>query len=183
MTRKDKLTLLFSPEDIQARVVETGRRIRSDYETSLAPGESLLMVGVLNGAFIFLADLVRALGDLPVEVDFVRLSSYQNGDVSSAEVRMTKDLEKDVRGRQVLIVEDIIDCGLTLAWLLDSLGRRGPASLRVAVAVDKPVRRARPVAADYVALVVEGDSFLVGYGLDYAERHRGLPAVYKVERN
>ena len=173
------MRLLFSKAEIEARVAELGRRIRLDYEKVLPPGEALLAVGVLNGAFIFMADLVRALGDLPVEVDFVRLSSYQNSDVSSAKVVMTKSLEKEIAGRHVLVVEDIADCGLTLAWLLDFLGRRRPASLKVAVAVDKKSRREVSVPLDYVAL--EADGFLVGYGLDYAEKYRQLPDIYELE--
>jgi hypoxanthine phosphoribosyltransferase len=166
--------------EINARVAALGRRIRLDYEKVLAPGEALLTVGVLNGAFIFMADLVRALGEMPVEIDFVRLSSYQSGDTSSAKVVMTKNLEKEIRGRHVLVVEDIADCGLTLAWLLDFLGRRGPASLRVAVAVDKKARREVSVPLDYVAVDVE-DGFLVGYGLDYAEKYRQLPDIYELD--
>jgi hypoxanthine phosphoribosyltransferase len=116
---------------------------------------------------------------LPVEVDFVRLSSYQNSDQSSCRVTMTKDLEKDIRGRHVLIVEDIADCGLTLVWLLDNLKKRGPASLKVAVAVDKRARRETEVALDYVGFKLD-DGFVVGYCLDYAERHRHFPALYQV---
>jgi len=174
------MRLLLTQAEISARVADLGRRIRLDYEKVLAPGESLLTVGVLNGAFIFMADLVRALGGLPVEVDFVRLSSYQNSDVSSAKVVMTKSLEKEIRDRHVLVVEDLADCGLTLAWLLDFLGRRRPASLKVAVAVDKKARRETPVALDYVAMEAE-DGFLVGYGLDYAEKYRQLPDIHVLD--
>jgi hypoxanthine phosphoribosyltransferase len=127
-----------------------------------------------------MADLVRALGGLPVEVDFVRLSSYQNSDVSSAKVVMTKSLEKEIRDRHVLVVEDLADCGLTLAWLLDFLGQRSPASLKVAVAVDKKARRKAPVTPDYAAMEAE-DGFLVGYGLDYAEKYRQLPDIHVLD--
>ena len=174
----DKI-LLYTKEQIAARVAELGAAIRADYLPVMAPGAQLLVVGVLNGAFIFMADLVRAVGDLPVEVDFVRLSSYQNSGRSCGQVTMTKDLEKDIRGRHVLIVEDIADCGLTLVWLLDNLTKRGPASLKVAVAVDKRARRETEVALDYVGFKLD-DGFLVGYGLDYAERHRNFPALYQV---
>jgi hypoxanthine phosphoribosyltransferase len=173
------MRLVLTRAEIDGRVADLGRRIRLDYEKVLSPGEALLTVGVLNGAFIFMADLVRALGDLPVEVDFVRLSSYQDRDVSSAKVVMTKSLEKEIRGRHVLVVEDIADCGLTLAWLMDFLGRRGPASLKVAVAVDKKDRREVEVPLDYVAM--EADGFLVGYGLDYAEKYRQLPDIYVLD--
>ncbi|MDR2934733.1 MAG: hypoxanthine phosphoribosyltransferase [Candidatus Adiutrix sp.] len=171
--------LVLTRAEIEARVAGLGRRISQDYEKVLPTGEALLAGGVLNGAFIFMADLVRALGDLPVEVDFVRLSSYQNSDVSSAKVVMTKTLEKEIRDRHVLVVEDIADCGLTLAWLLDFLGRRRPASLKVAVAVDKKARREVQVPLDYVAMEAEG--FLVGYGLDYAEKYRQLPDIYELD--
>ena len=172
-------TLLYTPEQIAAKVAELGARVKRDYEAVLADGEQLLVVGVLNGAFIFMADLVRAVGDLPLEVDFVRLSSYQDKDTSSSEVVMTKNLEKEIRGRHVLIVEDIADCGLTLAWLMEFLRKRQPASIKVAVAVDKRGRRETPVNLDYVGFTLE-DGFLVGYGLDYAEQHRNLPAIYEV---
>ena len=174
------MRLVLTRAEINDRVSDLGRRIRLDYEKVLAPGEALLTVGVLNGAFIFMADLVRAMSELPVEVDFVRLSSYQDSDTSSAQVVMTKNLEKEIQGRHVLVVEDIADCGLTLAWLLDFLGRRGPASIKVAVAVDKKARREVPVTLDYVALDVE-DGFLVGYGLDYAEKYRQLPDIYELD--
>ncbi|MCL2029852.1 MAG: hypoxanthine phosphoribosyltransferase [Deltaproteobacteria bacterium] len=174
------LRLVLGRSEINERVAALGRRIRRDYEGILPPGDSLLAVGVLNGAFIFMADLVRALEGLPVEVDFVRLSSYQDKDVSSTKVLMSKDLEKDIGGRHVLVVEDVADCGLTLAWLLDVLNRRRPASLKVAVAVDKKARREFPVKLDYVAMSV-GDGFLVGYGLDYAEKYRGLPEIYELD--
>lgn len=172
-------TLIYTPEQIAARVAELGAEIKRDYEAVLGGGEQLLVVGVLNGAFIFMADLVRAVGDLPLEVDFVRLSSYQDRDTSSSEVVMTKNLEKEIQGRHVLIVEDIADCGLTLAWLMEFLRKRRPASIKVAVAVDKRARRETPVDLDYVGFTLD-DGFLVGYGLDYAEQYRNLPAIYQV---
>lgn len=172
-------TLLYSTEQIQTMVSDLGAAIKADYEKILAPGEQLLVVGVLNGAFIFMADLVRAMGELPLEVDFIRLSSYQDRDTSSSEVVMTKNLEKEIKGRHVLIVEDIADCGLTLAWLVDFLKKRGPKSIKVAVAVDKRARRKTPVDLDYVAFELD-DGFLVGYGLDYAEKFRNLPAIYQL---
>jgi len=174
------MRLVLTRDEIGGRVAGLGRRIRLDYEKVLAPGDALMAVGVLNGAFIFMADLLRALEGLPVEVDFVRLSSYQNSDSSSAQVVMTKNLEKEIRDRHVLVVEDIADCGLTLAWLLDFLGQRRPASLKVAVAVNKKARREVPVTLDYVAMEVE-DGFLVGYGLDYAEKYRQLPDIHELD--
>lgn len=175
-----KRNLLYSSEQIAARVAELGAAIRHDYEKVLKKDEQLLAVGVLNGAFIFMADLVRAVGDLPVEVDFVRLSSYQDSDTSSAEVVMTKNLEKEIGGRHVLIVEDIADCGLTLSWLLEFLKKRNPASIKVAVAIDKRARRETHIPLDYAAFSLD-DGFLVGYGLDYAERFRNLAAIYEVD--
>lgn len=172
-------TLLYSAEQIAARVAALGAEIKADYEKVLRPGEGVLAVGVLNGAFIFMADLVRAI-DLPLEIDFIRLSSYQDKSSSSSEVVMTKNLEKEIRGRHVLIVEDIADCGLTLAWLMEFLKKRGPASVKVAVAVDKRARRETPVDLDYVAFSLD-DGFLVGYGLDYAEQHRNLSGIYELE--
>ncbi|MGL4208357.1 MAG: hypoxanthine phosphoribosyltransferase [Candidatus Adiutrix sp.] len=171
--------LLFSENDIKLKITTLSAQIEADYKKILSPGEQLLVVGVLNGAFIFMADLVRALGDLPVEVDFIRLSSYQDKDTSSAEVVMTKNLEKEIKGRHVLIVEDIADCGLTLSWLMDFLKKRNPASLKVAVAIDKRGRRETSVNLDYVAFSLE-TGFLVGYGLDYAEKYRNLPSIYHI---
>ncbi|MDR1612406.1 MAG: hypoxanthine phosphoribosyltransferase [Planctomycetota bacterium] len=171
--------LVFPEEQIAARVRELGARARADYERILAPGEQLLAIGVLNGAFIFMADLVRAMGGLPVEVDFVRLSSYQDRDTSSSEVVMTKNIEKDIKGRHVLVVEDIADAGLTLDWLIEFLNKRGPASLRIAVVVDKLARRETRVPLDYVGFTLH-DGFLIGYGLDFAERYRALPAIYEL---
>ncbi len=168
----------YSAEEIAARVAELGDQIQKDYEKVLAPGEQLLAVGVLNGAFVFMADLIRAI-TLPVEVDFIRLSSYQDKDTSSSEVVMTKNLEKEIKGRHVLIVEDIADCGLTLNWLLEFLRKRQPASIKVAVAVDKKARRETAVQLDYVAFSLE-DGFLVGYGLDFAEKYRNLPNICQV---
>lgn len=179
MVNMSEKVLLYSKEQIASRVAELGAEIKADYEKILAPGEQLLAVGVLNGAFVFMADLIRDMADLPVEVDFVRLSSYQDRDTSSSEVVMTKNLEKEINGRHVLIVEDIADCGLTLAWLVEFLKKRGPRSIKVAVAVDKRARRETPVNLDYVAFSLD-DGFLVGYGLDYAEKHRNLPGIYQV---
>lgn len=169
---------VYSSKQIADRVAEVGAAITADYAKVLAPGEQLLAVGVLNGAFIFMADLIRAI-DLPVEVDFVRLSSYQDRDTSSAQVVMTKSLEKEVKGRHVLVIEDIADCGLTLNWLVDYIAKRSPASVKVAVAVDKKARREVQVQLDYEAFALD-DGFLVGYGLDFAEKYRNLKSIYEV---
>ena len=176
------MELVYSKEQIASRVAELGKQIREDYKNLLQPGERLVAIGVLNGAFIFMADLIRAVGDLPVEVDFVRLSSYQDRDTSSAEVVMTKNLEKEIAGRHVLIVEDIADCGLTLDWLVEFLKKRHPASIKVAVAVDKQARRANSIHLDYIGFSVH-DGFLVGYGLDYAEKYRNLAEIDEADVN
>lgn len=175
-----KMNLVYSREEIAERVTAIGAEIERDYKDVLAKSERLLVVGVLNGAFIFMADLVRALGDLPVDVDFVRLSSYADHTSSLGEVVILKNLDTEIQGRHVLVVEDIADCGLTLAWLTEYINKRHPASLKVAVAVDKQARRKQPVNLDYVGFTVD-DGFLIGYGLDYAQKYRGLPGLYELE--
>lgn len=169
------LTPLFTRERIARRVDELGREISDDLRQNLAPGELALVVGVLNGAFVFMADLVRAMS-VPLEVDFIRLSSYQDQRSSTTQVVQLKGLEREIKGRHVLVVEDIADAGLTLAWLLDHLGKRRPASVQVAVAVDKRARREVGLRLDYVGFTVE-DGFLVGFGLDAARRYRELPDI------
>ena len=137
------------------------------------------MIGVLKGAFMFLADLLRHLS-IPVEVDFVRLSSYGCRTETSGVVRMTKELESDIRGRDVIVVEDIVDTGLSLKFLLEELRAQGPSSLRVCALVDKRARREVEVRVDYVGFEIE-EGFIVGYGIDYAERYRELPEIYVLE--
>jgi hypoxanthine phosphoribosyltransferase len=165
--------LVISRDALAARVQELAARISADYL-----GQDLVMVGILKGAFIFLADLVRAL-DFPVEVDFVRLKSYGTGTVSSGEVEITKDVEVPLAGRHVLVVEDIVDAGLTLDYLLRHLARRHPQSLRVCCLIDKQERRLVQVPLDYVGFVIPR-GFLVGYGLDCGEQLRTLPEVYEL---
>ena len=165
-----KRGILFSKEVIEGRVRELAEQISSDYA-----GKELVIVGVLNGAFIFMADLIRGL-DVPCRVDFVRLASYGCRSISSGEVRITKDLETSIAGRDVLIVEDIVDTGLTLSRLVEVLRERRPASLRVCAFLDKRERRRVPFAADYVGFSIP-DRFVVGYGLDYNEKFRFLPDV------
>lgn len=162
--------ILFSREIIQRRVGELAAQISRDYQ-----GRELLVVGILKGAFIFMADLVRAL-DVPSSVDFVRLASYGEGQVSSGTVRLTKDLESQVAGRELLVVEDILDTGLTLSRLTEILRERNPASLKVCVFLDKRERRTVPFSADYVGFTIP-DAFVVGYGLDLDEKYRYLPDV------
>jgi hypoxanthine phosphoribosyltransferase len=170
---------VISAEAMAARVADLGRRIAADYRALLAPGESLLTIGILNGAFIFMADLVRTL-DLPLEIDFVRLSSYQERTTSSSHVVMLKNLEIEVKGRHVLVVEDIADLGLTLGWLMEFLGRKEPSSLKLAVAINKMERRRVSLSIDYVGFDLK-EGFLVGYGLDYAQMYRHLPGIYRLK--
>jgi len=174
MAEAKKPEILFPKAVIEQRVGELAEQISRDYE-----GKELLIVGILNGAFVFMADLIRGL-DVPCRVDFVRLASYGCGSVSSGEVRITKDLETPIAGRDVLIVEDIVDSGLTLSRLTEVLRERQPASLRVCAFLDKRERRRVPFAADYVGFVIP-DRFVVGYGLDYDEKFRFLPDVCVLE--
>ena len=167
---ESKPEILFSRERISSRVVELAGQISRDYE-----GRELLLVGILKGAFIFMADLIRGIS-VPCQVDFVRLASYGSGSQSCGEVRITKDLETPIEGRNVLIVEDIVDTGLTLSCLVKVLQERRPASLRVCAFLDKKERRQVPFEADYVGFAIP-DAFVVGYGLDYNEDFRFLPDV------
>lgn len=158
---------------IAARVRELGERIRRDYA-----GRPLVLVGILNGAFIFTADLARAI-DLPLEVDFIRVASYGSSTSSSGTVSLTKDIELAIDGKEVLLVEDIVDTGRTIAALTGMLMARGPASLRICALIDKQERREVAVTVDYAGFTV-AEGFLVGYGLDCAEQYRNLPAVYRL---
>ncbi len=159
---------------IAARVAALGRDISRDYR-----GRDLLLVGVLKGAFVFLADLVRAIS-LAVEVDFVRVASYGHATTSSGTCTLTKDLESDPAGRDVLLVEDIADSGRTLAFLVERLRARGARSVAVCVLIDKTGRRERRLDLAYTGFTV-ASGFLVGYGLDHGERYRHLPAVYALD--
>lgn len=166
--------VLVSAEDLQRRVAELGRQISADYA-----GRPLLLIGVLKGAVFFLSDLMRYI-DVPVEVDFMAVASYGSATDSSGVVRILKDLDAAIEGRDVLIVEDIVDSGLTLQYLLRNLGSRNPASLEVCALLTKPDRRKVDLPTRYVGFEIP-DRFVVGYGLDYAERHRNLPFVAALE--
>ncbi|NLL36146.1 MAG: hypoxanthine phosphoribosyltransferase [Fretibacterium sp.] len=169
--------VLFSQEKIASRVTELAAQIAKD----LAPGRELLVVGILNGAVFFLTDLVRSMPrDLDVRIDFMSVSSYGNETSSSGVVRILRDLGSDIEGLDVLLVEDIIDTGLTLSYLLEFLQTRRPASLKTCVLLDKNVRRMVPVAVDYCGFAIP-DAFVVGYGLDYAGKWRHLPDIHDVE--
>lgn len=162
--------VLISEERIRSRVAELGAEITADYK-----GRDLVVVGVLNGSFVFLADLVRAIA-LPIRCDFLGLSSYGSATESSGVVAITKDLGGPVEGRDILIVEDIIDTGLTMAYLMENLATRKPASVRIASLLSKPARRQVDVKIDYLGFTVE-DQFVIGYGLDHAGLYRNLPYV------
>ena len=165
---------LICEDAIRVRVTELARRISVDYA-----GRELLVIGILKGAWIFVADLVRLL-TVPVMVDFMAVSSYGKGTDSSGRVRVSKDIACSIQGRDVLLVEDILDSGLTMRFLLDELERREPAGIKVCVLMDKPARRRVEVSADYVGFEVP-DKFVVGYGADIAERYRNLPFIGYVE--
>lgn len=170
----DELKLLFSADDIRARVAGLGQRISVDYQ-----GRDLILVAVLNGAALFAADLVRALA-IPVTLDFLRAASYGPSTESTGVVQIRKDVETPVLGRDVLIVEDIVDTGLTARFLVDHLSAGQPRSIEVCTLLDKPSRRRAKLAPKYVGFEI-GDVFVVGYGMDYNQRHRQLPGVYCVE--
>jgi hypoxanthine phosphoribosyltransferase len=169
MTYEEPKTVMISALEIQQRVQELAAEIRRDYVNE----PQLHLVSVLKGAFMFLGDLIRAL-DRPVTIDFMALSSYGKSTTSSGEVRLLKDLDTGLEGRNVIIVEDIVDTGLTLAYLQDILHARGPKSLKTACLLSKPSRRVIEVKVDYIGFTIE-DRFVVGYGLDYAEQYRNLP--------
>lgn len=164
------MEVLISAADIQRRVCEVGKEIARDH-----PDSSPLLIGVLNGCVMFVADLMKAI-PIPHEIDFVSVSSYRQASESNRSPVLLKDIEKEILGKDVVLVEDIVDSGHTLAFLRETLLRRGPRSLRIATLLDKPGRRERQVPLDYVGFTVP-DRFVVGYGLDYAERYRHLPYV------
>ena len=168
------MKLLLSEKKIQQGVTNLARQISRDFS-----GRELLMVGVLKGAFVFLADLARKM-KVPVKIDFVRLASYGSGTCSSGKIRFTKDLEIPLKGKDLLIVEDIIDTGVTLRFLHRCLEARRPRSLTVVTLLDKPSRRKVPFQADYVGFEIP-DYFVVGYGLDCAEEHRNLRGIYRIK--
>jgi hypoxanthine phosphoribosyltransferase len=168
-----KLQERISSQEISRHVDRLADRINRDYK-----GKKLILVGILNGAFIFLADLARRL-DIPIKVDFVRLASYGDESKTCGSVRITKDVETALEGSHVLIVEDIVDSGITLSWLLNYFSKHRPESVKICALIDKLERREVAVCVDYVGITVES-GFLVGYGLDFAGNHRNLPAIHEV---
>ena len=168
--RQDMETILFTEEALQQRVRELGEAITRDYRD-----KNPIFVGVLKGSFVFMADLVRCV-DTPCTLDFMVVSSYGSGTKTTGAVKINKDLSEDIEGRHVIIVEDILDSGVTLNYLSKYLMNRGPASLRIVTLLAKPSRRKAEVYPAYKGFEVE-DNFVVGYGLDYAEKYRNLPYI------
>jgi hypoxanthine phosphoribosyltransferase len=168
---QDFTSVLLTSEQIQQRITELAHQIDRDYEGA----DDLLLVGVLKGSVMCMVDLARAL-TRPLALDFMAISSYGQSTQTSGVVRVLKDLDADIGGRNVLIVEDIVDSGLTLAYIRSSLKRRSPASLKVLAFLNKPDRRAANVEVDYVGFDIPNE-FVVGYGLDYSERYRNLPYI------
>ena len=162
--------VLFSEEQLKNRVQEIARQITADYQ-----GKEIMLISVLRGSFVFMADLCRAI-DLPCTLDFMAVSSYGKGTKSSGQVQITKDLSEDISDRHIIVVEDILDSGNTLSYLLKILENRHPASIRLCTLLDKPDRRVKPVEVHYSGFTIP-DAFVVGYGLDYAEKYRNLPYI------
>jgi hypoxanthine phosphoribosyltransferase len=162
--------VLISHEQIREKTKVLGRRITEDYA-----GKNPLLICILKGGLMFLADLMREI-DLPLEIDFIAVSSYGDSTESSGVVRILMDLERNIQGRHVLIVEDIIDTGRTLTYIIENLRTRGPASVKVCTLLDKPSRRELEIPIDYVGFTIL-DKFVIGYGLDYGEIYRNLPFV------
>lgn len=167
---KDIARVLFTADQIAETVAELGRRISRDYE-----GKNLLMISVLKGSLVFMADLMRAV-TVPCSIDFLSVSSYGSGTSTTGQVRILKDLDSPVEGLDILVVEDILDSGVTLSYLLELLSARKPRSIKLCTLLDKPDRRKVHIQPDYVGLTVP-DEFIVGYGLDYAEKYRNLPYI------
>lgn len=167
---KDVESVLLSEERLNQIVTDLGARISKDYE-----GKNLLMVSILKGSVVFMADLMRAV-TIPCSIDFMSVSSYGSGTSSSGNVKIIKDLDINLEGYDLLLVEDILDSGLTLSYVRDMLKTRNPASIRVCTLLDKPARRKADIFADYAGAEIP-DAFVIGYGLDYDEKYRNLPFV------
>jgi hypoxanthine phosphoribosyltransferase len=169
-----ELIPVIKKNEIDSKVGEVARRISNDYKDS-----ELVLIGILKGAFVFMSDLMRLI-TIPIQVDFICVSSYGKGTLSSGNIKLTKELGIDIYGRDVLVVEDIIDTGLTLKYLVEYLKSFRPKSIRICAMLDKKVRRKADIKVDYSCHVVE-EGFLVGYGLDYAENYRNLPEIYHLK--
>ncbi len=166
----DLSDILITEEQLKQRVKELGARITEDFR-----GEPVILIGILKGSVVFMADLMRAI-DLDISIDFMSVSSYGGATSTSGVVRIMKDLDSDIKGKNVIIVEDIIDSGLTLKYLKEYLSKRNPACLRICTILDKPSRRKVEIRGDYVGFEIE-DKFIVGYGLDIDQKYRNLPYV------
>lgn len=171
---KHSIEVMISEQDVQARIKALGIEITEHYKNS----EQVVMVGLLRGSFVFMADLARAI-DLPMSVDFMTASSYGHGTESSRDVRILKDLDDDIKGKDVLLVEDIIDTGNTLSKVCEILSIREPKSIRICTLLDKPSRREIDVDVDWFGFKIP-DEFVVGVGIDYAQKYRNLPYIGKV---
>ncbi len=174
MASEPKLSILFTRDEIEAAVNKLAAEIKQDYLD-----KNPLLIAVLKGSFLFLADLIRRL-DFPLEIDFAQLSSYGHGTESSGKIRLVQDVQTDIKGRHVLVIEDIIDTGFTAAFFLDHLCQKKPASLKLCSLTDKPSRTKAEVNIDYLGLTVP-DKFIVGYGLDWNEKFRHLPDIYVLD--
>ncbi len=170
----ENISVLISQKSLNDRITELGLQITKDYQD-----KELIVVGILNGCFVFLADLVRQI-DLPIVTDFMGLSSYGASTKSSGIVQITKDLSKAIEGKHILIVEDIIDTGLTMSYLLENLDTRRPASVRICSLLSKPSKHKTDIPIEYLGFSIE-DKFVVGYGLDYDGRYRNLPFIGVVQ--
>ena len=168
--KEDILRVLISEEELKKRVAELGEQISADYA-----GKQPVLVSVLRGSYIFMADLTRSI-DCFCRVDFMAVSSYGSGTQSSGQVNIVKDLTDSIEGKDIIVIEDILDSGNTLSYLFQLLKARNPASLKLCTLLDKPSRRTKPIQADYVGFTVP-DEFVVGYGLDYDELYRNLPYI------
>jgi len=170
-----EFTPVFKKDKIQLQISSIAKAISTDYQ-----GRELVLIGVLKGAFIFLSDLVRQLTIEKIKIDFLQASSYGADTVSSETIVLKKDIDVDIRGKDVLVVEDIVDTGLTLAYLISHLERFSPSSIKVCTMIDKSERRQAAINVDYACTTVD-EGFLVGYGLDYAEYYRNLPEIYHMK--
>ena len=170
MLEQDIERVFFSEEDLKKRVAEIAAEINRDYA-----GKEPMLISVLRGSFVFMADLIRKI-EVPCTVDFMAVSSYCRGTTSSGQVQITKDLSDDIEGKDIIVVEDILDSGNTLSYLLQLLQARKPASMKLCTLLDKPDRRVKEVHVDYTGFTIP-DEFVVGYGLDYAEKYRNLPYI------
>lgn len=170
----EKISVLISEQDVDARIAEIGAQISKDYE-----GKQVHLICILKGSVYFTCELAKRIS-VPVTMDFMSVSSYGDGTSSSGIVKIAKDLDETIEGKDVIVIEDIIDSGRTLSYLLEILQKRNPSSMKLCTLLDKPDRRVKDVAVDYVGFAIP-DEFVVGYGLDYAQKYRNLPYIGIVE--